>query len=138
MTLRVVVDANIVTSALVRPGGFTASELQRNDVEWLAPAFILDEMRDHAAEFAVKAGCTRREWDKRVAALVRRIRLIPEDELVSAAGNPLVALVAGIDPDDAAYAAAMVVSGADFLWTRDRAVIKGLAGRAVLIVPSGT
>ena len=135
MKLRVVVDANIAVAALIRPGGWTAQQLARTDVEWLAPAFLIDELAEHAAEYSSKAGCSAREWKQRLAVLLTRIQLVPAEALVSVRQDELVRAVARIDPDDAPYAAAFVASGADFVWTRDEALFTALPGIAVAVVP---
>lgn len=133
--LRVVVDANVVAAALVRPGGWTARELARADVEWVAPAFLFVELADHADEYAAKAGCTRKEWRNRVAALARRFHVLADDDLADAAGD-LLDRIERVDPDDVPYAAALLVSGADLLWTRDAALRAALPGLAVSAVPT--
>lgn len=132
--LRVVADANVVAAALVRPAGWSAGQLTRSDVEWVAPSFLFDELSEHAEEYAAKAGCTRREWQTRVAELRKRFAIVPEHELVTARGE-IVDRVEAVDPDDVAYAAALVASGADLLWTRDRALLAALPGVAVSVVP---
>ena len=134
--LRVVVDANIAVAALIRPGGWTAEQLARDDVHWLAPAFLLDELAEHATEYAAKAGCGVREWRRRLAALVARVELVPATALLAVKDDKLVLAVARIDPDDAPYAAALVASGADLLWTRDEALFVALPGIAVAVVPA--
>lgn len=133
--LRVVVDANVVAAALIRPGGWTARELARDDVAWFAPAVLLDELREHAGEYARKAGCADAEWRRRVEALAHGLTLVPLADLRRAARSRLVRRVARADADDAVYAAALVAAGADLLWTRDAAVLDALPGRAVSAVP---
>jgi predicted nucleic acid-binding protein len=135
--MRVVVDANVVAAALIRPGGWTAQELARTDVEWIAPAFLLDELEEHGAEYAAKAGCALAEWERRRHALVKRLRLVAAKDLAAADGSALVKRAARADPDDAVYVAALVAAGADLLWTRDAALLDALRGIAVTVVPRG-
>lgn len=123
-----------MAAALVRPGGWTASQLTRGDVEWVAPGFLFDEPAEHAEEYAAKAGCARREWQTRVAALRKRFDIVSEAELIRARGE-VVDRVEAVDPDDVPYAAALVASGADLLWTRDHALLAALPGVAVSVVP---
>lgn len=135
MSLRVVVDANIVASALIRPAGWTASELKRKDVSWLAPDFLFKELLEHSDDYALKAGCSRQEWKERINKLAKQGGIVPWKDLVAASGNPLVVAVERIDPDDAPYAAAFVAARADLLWTRDKALLHVFQGRAVLVLP---
>lgn len=131
----VVVDANIIAAALIRPDGWTAHELSRTDVDWCAPAFLVDELEEHATEYAEKAGCTKVVWNRRVAKLVRRIRLVPATDVAEAASDPRVRKVEAVDLDDAPYVATLVAVGGDLLWTRDTKLLKSIPGIAVAIVP---
>jgi len=134
--LRVVVDANVIAAALIRPDGWTAQELEeRDDVEWFAPAFLADELREHASEYAEKAGCTTSQWNRRVAALLRRVRVVPSGDVVGAARDPLVRKAEAVDADDAVYVATLVAVEADLLWTRDKGLLDALPGIAVSVVP---
>lgn len=133
--MRVVVDANIVAAALIRPDGWTARELTRTDVEWYTPGFLVDELQEHAAEYALKAECTRVLWNGRVAKLLRRIHVVPHSDIATAARDLRVQRVVAIDPDDAPYVAAFVAVGADLLWTRDTKLLDAMPSVAVSIVP---
>lgn len=136
--LRVVLDANIVAAALIRPDGWTAQELARSDVEWCAPAFLVDELDEHASDYATKAGCTTALWNRRVAKLLHRIRLVPAADIAAAANDPRVRRIEAVDPDDAPYIAALVAIGADLMWTRDSKLLDLMPGIAVSIVPRAT
>lgn len=133
--MRVVVDANIVAAAGVRPGGWTARELARDDVEFVAPAIVRDELHAHEVEYAEKAQCGREEWAGRVARLLARIRLIPTHRLVGHAGDPLVRRIQALDPDDAAHVAAFLEANAEFLWTRGKSLTSVMGGKAVRVIP---
>jgi len=132
--MRVVVDASIVAAALVRPDGWSAIELSRRDVEWLAPAYLLEELEEHADRLAGDAGLTAREFRRRVASL-RMLRTVPATTIARAADDPRVKRAETIDPDDAVYLATAIATEADFLWTRDRALLKAFPGLAVAVVP---
>lgn len=132
--MRVVVDANIVAAALVRPTGWTASELSRQDVEWYAPEPLFAELEEHTEEFAALAGCAPAAFRRRVTRLTG-LRVVKQESLVRAADHPLVRRAEMVDPDDAVYMAAVVAVGADHLWTRDRRLLAAFPGLAVRVVP---
>lgn len=134
----VVVDANIIAAALIRPDGWTAQELARTDLRWCAPAFLVDELREHAKEYATKAGCTDPVWNRRVADLLRRIHVVPTADVLAAASDPRVRRVEEVDVDDAPYMATLVAAEADLIWTRDRGLLDLLPGVAVTVIPRGT
>ena len=124
-----------MAAALLRPDGWTAQELARADIEWFAPSFVLDELKDHGSEYAQKAGCTPLQWARRVAAVSQRVRIVPARDLLRVARHALVRQVEAIDEDDAPYVAAVVAIEADLLWTRDAAMLKALPGIVVTVVP---
>lgn len=133
---RVVVDANIIAAALIRPMGWTAEQLARADVDWLTPELVRLGLDEHAAEDAEKAGCSVGEWRRRCEGLLARFRLVPTAELLAADRSALVRRAARVDPDDAVYVAALVATGADLLWTRDAAMLKAFPGLAVSAIPT--
>lgn len=133
--MRVVVDANVVVAALIRPDGWAASDLRREDVEWIAPSFLLDELRDHEEEYAEKAGCSTAEWRGRLRAVARRMTLSEASDVLSAWDSPLVRRAERVDPDDAVHIATLVATGADLLWTRDNAILEAFPGVAVSVLP---
>ena len=133
--MRVVIDANVAAAALIRPDGWTAREMARADVEWVAPELLVGELREHSAEYGDKAGCSEAEWSRRVDRLAGRVRLVPLSALLKASHHEFVALATAVDPDDAVYLAALVADEADLLWTRDAALLRTFPGVAVTIVP---
>jgi predicted nucleic acid-binding protein len=136
--LRVIVDANVVAAALIRPDGWTARELSRSDVEWFAPAFLLDELQSHASEYASKAGCGQMQWSQRLARLTARLALVQAAALVAVASHSLGRRAETVDPEDAVYLAAFVATEADLLWTRDAEILRAFPGIAVAVVPHAT
>lgn len=134
--MRVVLDANIVAAALVRPHGWTASVLDQHPGSWLVPEFLAAELEEHAAELASKAGCAEDVWRGRVERFLQEVVVIPEEDLIDVMDDPLVAAAERMDPDDAPYVAAYVASEADLIWTRDRRFVKGFPGIAVHVPPT--
>ena len=134
LSMRVVVDANIVAAALVQPHGWTARELSRKDVDWFAPQFLRDELEENAAKLAGFAGCSREAFVRRLKDL-DQVRFVPPEELAAAEEHPLVRQAVLVDPDDATYLKAFVAAKADCLWTRDRALLGAFPDLAVLVLP---
>lgn len=133
--MRVVIDANVVVAAAVRPTGWTAEEVRRPELQLFAPDWIRNELAEHEDEFSTKAGCEIAAWRVRVAKVLDRVHLVPGGRLVLHAHHPLVRAVQHADPDDAPYVATFLEVDADFLWTRDEILLMALAGRAGPIVP---
>lgn len=133
--MRVAVDANIVAAALVRPDGWTAGQLARADITFVAPQFIEIELREHEAEYTEKAKCSLDEWRQRVRSVLARLELVQPADLVRFSRHALVLATRRRDPDDEPYAAAFLAAGADFLWTRDEALKEAIGARAGPVLP---
>lgn len=133
--MRVVVDANIAAAALIRPGGWTARQLEREDVTWLAPAYLFDELAGHEKTYARKAEIDLEEWRDRVEGFSRRVRSVEAEAILERADHDLVRQAEAVDPDDAVYLAAVLAAEADLLWTRDEDLLDAFEGLAVRVVP---
>lgn len=133
--MRAVVDASVVAAALIRPRGWTAGELARTDLEFYIPNFLLEELEEHVREFAEIADVSTASMRGRIAGL-RAMRIVNDRETARFLNDPIVARAAAIVPDDAPYLAAVLAVGADFLWTRDNALLAAFPSLAVRIIPS--
>lgn len=133
--MRVVADANVIAAAAIRPDGHSARQLERPDIEWLAPALIVQELDEHRVEFAARAGLGANEWAQRVTRLLAIVRLIPQDQLAALDENVMVNRADRVDPDDAAYIAAVIAGEADYLWTLDKRLQDEFPGLAVGELP---
>lgn len=131
----IVIDANIAASALVKPGGWTARQVNRQDITWFAPSLLRDELTAHAEVLARKTGISTEIWRERVHRFLDRIESIVEEDTARHHDHELVQRAAEADPDDAAYMAALVAVDAEFLWTRDRALLSELAPVAIRVPP---
>ena len=132
--MRVVLDASVVVAALIRPRGWTVSELARDDVEWYVPRFLLEELEEHLAEFANTAQVSASKLRRRIETL-RRKTIVKDEELIPHLDDPIMRRAAAIDPDDAPYLAAVLAVGADYLWTRDKDLLTAFPALAVRVVP---
>lgn len=133
--MRVVINANIVAAALVRPTGWTAGQLARRDVEFVAPQFLKTELKEHETEYAQKAECAIVEWRRRTDAVLANIRMVPGQRLRKYVRHSLVQAMDAIDPEDVPYVATFIETGADFVWTRDGALKAMMGERAGPVIP---
>lgn len=133
--MRIVVDANIAAAALIRPAGWTARQLEREDVTWLAPSYLFDELAEHEESYAGKAGVDLGEWRDRVEGFSRRVQAVEAAAVLERADHDLVQRAEAVDPDDAVYLAALLAAEADLLWTRDEDLLETFESLAVRVVP---
>jgi len=115
--LKVVVDANVLVSAIFKPEGPVASALfeAHGRVELLTPEFIFEEMSAHVGRIAQECGREISKVEAAIHMLVARTRVISLGMISKAARKQADLLAMDIDPKDVAYVAQQAV-----LWTLDR------------------
>ena len=114
--MRIVVDANVLISALIRDG--KSREIILSDVfELVCPEYLGDELYRHREYIAKKSGLTPDEVALLFNLLLRRIKTVPEisykDELKEAGS------IIKSDPDDVPYVACFLALKCDGIWTND-------------------
>lgn len=113
--MKLVADANILFSAFLK-SGLTRQVWFDPRVRLHAPAYVLDEYSKYAAELCQRSGLREPAASALFGRLVRRLALVPTEELVPyiAAARHLVG-----DSKDEPYVACALAVGAD-IWTHDR------------------
>lgn len=128
--MRVVVDANVLVSALINPAGAPASLLRRarsREFELVTSATILVELR-RALDYP------------RVRRYLRGTERDVEEWVIAVEGAALVVLEAAgsasvaSDPDDTKYLAVAAEAGASFVVTGDRHLLEVREWQGVRIV----
>ncbi len=133
--MRIVVDANVLAAARIQPHGWTASTLQRPDLELHAPHAILEEVVAHAGTFRDKSTLHGEAWERWLGTLLNLVHVVPPEETHPHDQAELVERVRAVDPKDAIYAACAVAIEAEALWTYDKEVLAALPGIAVTAPP---
>jgi len=113
--MRIVIDSNRILAALIKDS--TTREIVLDSFfEFLAPDFILAEIRSHEERVLKAAGITRDELEVLLFLIFERITIIPESEY-----REWIELVKGdiSDPKDVVYIAACLAGKADGIWTHD-------------------
>jgi predicted nucleic acid-binding protein len=132
--LRVVVDANVLVSAIFNPEGPVSDVFFEafGRVELLTPEFIGEEMKAHTGRIAHELGAPVDRIEAAVDKLIGRTRTVPLDMITKAARKQADTLALDIDPKDVAYVA-LALSQEAVLWTLDRKLANGLARKDVRI-----
>lgn len=133
--VRVVVDANVLFAALKNPTGGTALAMRQADVQLFAPDWLLQEAESFRATLQRRTGMEDAEFNQRLASLMEFVIIIPKEEWGRAGQHPLVTSVTAVDAKDGPYAACLVATQADLLWTRDDALRQAMPGLAVFSLP---
>ena len=104
--MRLIVDANVVVSALAKDGAVrTAIRTSPDDV--LTPWYVHAEIDAHQGEIRDKSGLSEQAFDALIEELFRHIEVIPRGEMVPHLHEAAQEMRA-YDPDDTFYAAAVL------------------------------
>lgn len=130
--LKLVVDANLVFSCIVRSDGNIGEILIRSvdRFEFYAPSVLVDELEKHRTKLRKMARMSEADLDKVLAALLGNITLIDEKLWTKTSLRKAEKLLAGVDLFDVPYLALAFDLDCP-LWTGDKKLIKGLRARGV-------
>lgn len=102
--MRLVIDANVVMSALAKDGAVRASIRTTADALY-TPGYISDEIEAHRDEIRAKTELSEHAFNGLLGNILQHIEVVPRDSMqvqLHAAARGLQAY----DPDDTLYAAA--------------------------------
>ena len=116
--MRVVVDANILISALL--GSKAAISIITDEkIEFFAPEVIISEIRKYKKEICEKAGYSPGDFDNIFNALMKFVKVV--DSLTYEKHmSKAVDAIGGSDIKDADYVACALALNADYIWTNDK------------------
>ncbi len=118
--MKLVIDSNIVFSALISPNGLTKRILLLEELELFGPQNLFDEINKYKEEIFKKSGLTKEHFEIFLIAVSSKINLIRDDELVD-----FIKKADEIcpDPNDAAFFALSLAKGI-LLWSNDKELKK--------------
>lgn len=111
-----VVDANIVVAALIAGKGKTVDLIFSEEINLIAPEFLLEELEEHKSEILVKSSLSEPELETQLALLEKRITFIPLPDFEDKVGE---AYELGPDKDDVLYLALGLKHDCG-IWTNDK------------------
>lgn len=113
--MRLVIDANILFSALLRDSG-TRKIIVDRSLDFFAPRFLLEELLKYAPELRKKSRLDQTRFTEITTRLVARVSFVSNEEL-----EPFLPAAAHLvnDTKDIAYAACALAANAD-VWSQDR------------------
>ena len=117
--MRLVVDANVLFSALLK-AGMTRKLVFDRRLVLFSPRFLLKEFEKYASELEKRSGLKKDDFLELAELMLSRINLIPDDEI-----TPFIPAAKHLskDENDIAYAACALAVDAE-LWTSDRHLIQ--------------
>lgn len=125
--MKVIVDANIVFSAILNTNGKIGNILiNATHIRFIAPDFLRTEIRAKYSKLAAISGLSRANIAEAEFHVCKHIEFISEEQIKISHWISAEKLVADIDPDDVHY----VAYAKHFrckIWSGDKALAKGLA-----------
>jgi len=132
--MRLVVDANVVISALIADSK-TRELIVTLEPNLLTPAFVYDEIENYEDLIAEKSGMTRQRVQQFVDLLFQYIEVVPVTEFHPCIEEATDA-IGEVDPDDVLYVACALANDAA-IWSDDsdfeeQAVVETYSTSAVI------
>lgn len=126
----VIADSNIFFASLIAPNGEIATILKDKNMQFLAPDYIIEEVKDHIdiIQKKRKKNKTKRQILVDLDLLLKNITIIPLEELSNKNIQKAFSIVKDIDEDDYAFIA-MHLQYKHKIWSRDEELINGLTER---------
>lgn len=123
----VIADSNIFFGALITPNGELATILKDKNMQFLAPDYILEEVKEHLdiIQEKRKKDKTKRKILADLALLIKNITIVPLEELTKKNIQKAFSIVKDVDEDDYAFIA-MHLQYKHKIWSRDEELINGL------------
>jgi predicted nucleic acid-binding protein len=114
--MNLVIDANILMSALISTNGFTFNLILNEKIELIAPEFLFEEIEKYREEIYKKSGLSYEEFNLFLSLLYSEINFIPKEDF-----NQNINLAKQICPDenDTEYFALALAFNCS-LWSNDK------------------
>lgn len=123
----VVIDANILISALLTPKGLIAHLINSNSskVQFIAPSFISEEIKAHETRICIKNNRSILNFRQKLQSVLSHIMLIDDHEISDKIFKKAFNLTKAIDPKDAIYIA-LAITFDTLFWTGDLKLLREL------------
>jgi predicted nucleic acid-binding protein len=115
--MRLVLDSNRLFAALIRDSAARKIILNPN-IEFIAPDFILHEVKNHKMELVKKSRLTENDFDILFESVFENITIVPSEE-IKPCYKRANEIMENIDPDDAVFLALSLCISNDGIWTAD-------------------
>lgn len=114
--MELVIDANILMSALIATEGKTYDMMFNDRIKLFAPEFLFDELEKHRSEIMEKSGLDEHDFELFLTLISSRIEIVPKDEFMQ-----LIPEAEAItpDPNDTEYIA-LALKMRCAIWSNDK------------------
>ena len=120
--MRIVIDSNILFSALIRDSK-TRELILNYDNSFLFPSFIFVEMKKYKNELLQKSGLNEKEFNKLLEIILKKVIIVPS-EVLNLHKKEALKIIKDIDPDDALFIACSLAYQDSIIWSDDKELKK--------------
>ncbi len=133
--MKIVVDTNIIFSALLTPKGGISDLLLNSDnhYEFYTPTYVLNELNRHEQKILSISGYSPDELNFLKRSIFKKIDLIDIESIHPQTLKRAIQLTEGIDEFDAPFIA-LALELDTYLWTGDKKLISGLKEKNIDLV----
>ena len=130
--MKIVVDTNIIFSALLSPDGKISDLLinSHSTFEFFSPMYILDELEKHKLKLKKISGFDESEINFLQRQIFRKVDLIDLEIITETIWEKAVYLTYDVDEFDTPFIA-LALELKSALWTGDKKLINGLSKKGV-------
>lgn len=118
--MKLVVDANIVISALISSKGRTRELLLNDSLELYSPSYLKEEIEEHKDELVKKSGLKKDNIDSAIEILIQNVIFVSNEYYKKEIKE---AEEFSLDPDDTHYLA-LASFHSSSLWSNDKRLQK--------------
>mgnify|MGYP005623540439 CR=1 FL=1 len=120
--MNIVVDANILFSALIRDS-MTRRLILEYDEQFLFPDYVFFEMEKHKKVLLKKSKMSENDFDDFLRLMLQKISVVP-NEILRPYCKEAYEIIKDIDPDDEMFIACALAYKNCVLWSNDKALKK--------------
>lgn len=126
--MQVIVDTNIIFSALLSKDSAIREVLLKKEYEFYAPNFVVVELFRHKARIIANAKCSEAEIYETLTAILEHVRFVEESFISTENREKAFDLCADIDENDSVFVA-LALESEGLLWTGDKKLREGLEAK---------
>lgn len=120
--MKVVIDSNVLFSALIK-NSITRRIIFEYNGFFLFPSYIFEELQKHKQELLTKSGMNPEDFNKLLALLLKKVKIIP-DKILLPYREKALEIVKDIDKDDAVFIACALAYPSSIIWSDDKQLKK--------------
>ncbi|MEO1031225.1 MAG: putative toxin-antitoxin system toxin component, PIN family [Bacteroidota bacterium] len=130
--MKIVIDTNIVFSALLNPNSSISKIIldSLNKFDFYSPKFILEELVKHQSKILEISGYSVRDLKILQAVLFKKITLVEMEFIRESTFKKAYELTKGVDEDDTPFVA-LAMELESILWTGDKKLLNGLSKKGI-------